>query len=61
MATTADKAAFFVACRLSWRERFVALETLLDAAGARHALKSISPQFSKPRLDRWGSEFALLG
>lgn len=59
IATTADKAAFFAACHLGWRDRMVSLEMLIESAGARHALKQIKPQFSKARLDQWGSEFSL--
>ena len=59
IATTADKAAFFAACHLGWRDRMVSLKALIESAGARHALKHIKPQFSKARLDQWGSEFAL--
>jgi len=59
IATTADKAAFFAACRLGWRDRMVSLEALIEYAGARHALKLIKPQFTKARLDQWGGEFAL--
>lgn len=59
IATTADKAAFFAACHLGWRDRMVSLEALIESAGARHALKQIKPQFTKARLDQWGGEFAL--
>ena len=59
LATTADKAAFFAACHLGWRDRMVSLEGLIESAGARRVLKLIKPQFSKARLDQWGGEFAL--
>lgn len=59
IATTADKAAFFAACSLGWRDRMVSLEGLAEAAGARHSLKLLKPQFSKARLEQWGGEFAL--
>lgn len=59
IATTADRAAFFGACQLGWREQMVSLESLVEAAGARSAIKHLKPQFSKARLDQWASEFAL--
>lgn len=59
MASTGDKAAFFAACHLGWRDRLVSLEELAEGAGARHALKQIKPQFTKARLDLWRAEFVL--
>ncbi len=59
IASTGDKAAFFAACALGWRDRLVSLEELADVAGARHALKQIKPQFTKARLELWGVEFVL--
>lgn len=59
IASTGDKAAFFAACTLGWRERMVSLEELADSSGARHALKQIKPHFTKSRLEQWGAEFVL--
>lgn len=59
IACTGDKAAFFAACHLGWRDRLVSLEELMLAAGARHALNQIKPQFTKARIEQWGAEFLL--
>lgn len=59
IASTGDKAAFFAACQMGWRDRLISLEELANAAGARHALKEIKPHFTKARLEQWAAEFLL--
>lgn len=60
IASTGDKAAFYAACTLGWRDRMVSLEKLADIAGAKHAIKEIKPHFTTACLEQWGAEFLLL-
>ena len=48
-----DQAAINAAVRLGWGDRLVSLEQLANAAGAKHALKQLKPQFGAGRLSAW--------
>ena len=52
-ACCCDRAAVNVAVRLGWKDRLVALEELVNQAGARTAIKHLKPQFYKARLSEW--------
>jgi len=53
VACCCDQAAINIAVRLDWGDRLVSLEELAGAAGARHAVKQLKPQFEMARLSAW--------
>lgn len=53
VACTADAAAVRCAVRLGWAERLVSLEELLNACGARAAVKKLHKQFRSEQLSQW--------
>lgn len=53
IACCCDQAAINIAVRLDWGDRLVSLEELVGAAGARHAVKQLKPQFESARLSAW--------
>lgn len=53
IACCCDQAAINIAVRLDWGDRLVSLEDLASAAGAKHALKQLKPQFETARLSAW--------
>ena len=53
LAVCGDRAAVNAAVRLGWEDRLVSLEGLVNAAGARSALKHLKDQFSSARLSEW--------
>ena len=53
VASCCDRAAINSAVRLGWEDRMVALEELVQAAGARPALKNLKAQFGSARLSEW--------
>lgn len=53
IACCCDQAAINTAVRLNWGDRMVSLEELAGAAGAKHAVKQLKPQFESGRLSAW--------
>jgi len=53
LAACSDRAAVNAAVRLGWEDRLASLEELVNAAGARSALKNLKEQFSASRLSAW--------
>ncbi len=53
LASCCDAAAVGAAVRLGWGDRLRSLEELVQAAGARAALKELKGQFGSARLSQW--------
>jgi hypothetical protein len=59
LACCSDHAAIKAAVRLGWKDRLVALEELINHAGASGALKQLKSQFLKVRLSQWVTDALL--
>lgn len=53
LLTCCDRAAINAAIRLGWSDRVTSLQEVANAAGARHAVKALKPQFEADRLGSW--------
>jgi hypothetical protein len=53
VASCCDLAAVGAAVRLGWADRLRSLEEIVQAAGARAALKNLKGQFASARLTQW--------
>jgi hypothetical protein len=58
-ACCSDHAAIKAAVRLGWKDRLLALEELINHAGASGTLKQLKSQFLKIRLSQWVTDALL--